>query len=85
MVGLAPLSTTPSVCSPWRTCRVFGVPWKYIIEDYHRVVMNGLHMPAWLGDVCGAWGHTRLIGKQDNGIRAIFNIILAGGTEPLTH
>jgi len=59
-----------------------------IIEDYHRVVMNGLHMHGVVGRrIFDTWETTRaLLENQDNGIQeAIFNIILAGGTEPIVH
>ena len=59
-----------------------------IVEDYHRVVMNGLHMHGVVGRrIFDTWETTRaLLENQDNGIQdAIFNIILAGGTEPIVH
>ena len=59
-----------------------------IIEDYHRVVMNGLHMHGVVGRrIFDTWETTRaLLENQDNGIQeAIYNIILAGGTEPIVH
>ncbi len=59
-----------------------------VIEDYHRVVMNGLHMHGVVGRrIFDTWETTRaLLENQDNGIQeAIFNIILAGGTEPIVH
>jgi threonine 3-dehydrogenase len=59
-----------------------------IVEDYHRVVMNGLHMHGVVGRrIFDTWETTRaLLENQNNGIQdAIFNIILAGGTEPIVH
>lgn len=59
-----------------------------VIEDYHRVVMNGLHMHGVVGRrIFDTWQITRgLLEDKDNGIQdAIFNIILAGGTEPIVH
>ena len=59
-----------------------------IIEDYHRVVMNGLHLHGVVGRrIFDTWEITRaLLENTDNGIQdAIFNIILAGGKEPIVH
>ncbi len=59
-----------------------------IIEDYHRVVMNGLHLHGVVGRrIFDTWEITRsLLENHENGIQdAIYNIILAGGEEPIVH
>ena len=59
-----------------------------VLEDYHRVVMNGLHMHGVVGRrIFDTWETTRaLLENQDNGIQdAIYDIILAGGKEPIVH
>ncbi|MFT4980065.1 MAG: threonine 3-dehydrogenase, partial [Myxococcota bacterium] len=53
-----------------------------VIEDFHRIVMNGLQLHAVVGrQIFGTWELTRsLLENLDNGIQqAIYDVILAGG------